>query len=151
MIRRNVRIGERPLAPARFPDIRPLEPAVGSFSASQAVPFVALWNWLARRPCLRFGRFGRSCGRRRDRRLVHLRRRVGNECLRRRHGQGVLRGWELAHGDPRTVVALMTRAAWTLANPRAELAGFLFDQLSSLTIPSLQPLRLPLQRTLFLT
>ena len=50
MIRRNVRIGERPLAPARFPDIRPLEPAVGSFSASQAVPFVALWNWLARRP-----------------------------------------------------------------------------------------------------
>ena len=128
------------------PDTRRLEPVVWIVFGLAAAPSVALWNWLAR--CLTIPRAFA---------LAALVEAVGvvaigvwptyvgvfitSVCVGGTFmgltALGLIRARELAHGDPRKVLALMTSAFGFGQILGPSVAGFLFDYLSSFAIPSL--------------
>ncbi len=128
------------------PDIRRLEPVVWVIFGFAAAPSVGLWNWLAGRLSI-----PRAFA------LAALVEAVGvvasavwptyvgvfvaSVCVGGTFmgltALGLIRGRELAQGDPRQVLALMTSAFGLGQILGPSFAGFVFDHLSNLTIPSL--------------
>jgi len=128
------------------PDIRPLEPVVWVVFGLAAAPSVALWNWFAGRISIP-----------RTFALAALIEAVGVSAsviwptyvgvfvasvfvggtFMGLTALGLMRGRELAQGDPRQVLALMTSAFGLGQILGPSFAGFAFDYLNSFSIPSL--------------
>lgn len=128
------------------PGLRPLEPVIWVVFGLAAAPSVALWNWLAAR-----------LGVPRAFALAALVEAIGvvasvawsasagvlvaSVCVGGTFmaltALGLVRGRELAQGDPRRIFALMTSAFGVGQIIGPGFAGFVFDHLNSFTVPSL--------------
>lgn len=128
------------------PGIRPLEPVIWIVFGLAAAPSVALWNWLAKRQGIPRA-FALAA-------LVEAAGVAASVAWPTYTGMlaagicvggtfmgltalGLMRGRELAQGDPRQVFALMTSAFGLGQILGPSFAGFAFDHLHSFTVPSL--------------
>lgn len=128
------------------PGLRPLEPVIWIVFGLAAAPSVALWNWIA--ACLGIPRAFALAS------LIEAIGVVASVAWSAGAGVlaasvcvggtfmgltalGLMRGRELAQGDPRQIFALMTSAFGVGQILGPGFAGFAFDHLHSFTVPSL--------------